>query len=136
MTRAPAQAPGPRVYELDTICRQARRIVLSAPAAVRGIGCEDRISVTEDHLSFDGNCGDRRSGRSNGVQPSLSSVLALTAVVLAVGAEAPRNFMASTRATGTAVRAERAHHMVSGPCFMLDHVVGVFPILVVQREKR
>src|SRR3989337_2874173 len=60
MTRAPArEAPGPggtgQKHHLPTVCR----VVVSAPAAVGGWGCEDRISVTGDHLSFDGDCGVR-----------------------------------------------------------------------------
>jgi hypothetical protein len=55
-----APAPGPGVYgSKNTIYRQVRRVVVSTPTAISGVGCEDRVSVTEDHLSFDGNCGVR-----------------------------------------------------------------------------
>lgn len=65
MTRAPArEAPGPGVtgqkHHRPTDCR----FVVSAPAALGGPRCEDRISVTGDHLSFDGNCGVRPSALS------------------------------------------------------------------------
>jgi hypothetical protein len=56
ITRAPALesagAQGLRVR--NTIYRQERRVVVSTPARYSGVGCEDRISVTGDHLSFDG----------------------------------------------------------------------------------
>ena len=76
MSRAPAQKRrGPGLRDKNTIYRQVRRVVVSAPAAIGGVGCEDRISVTGDHLSFDGNCGVRSrvqvrlgDGRSNGVR--------------------------------------------------------------------
>jgi hypothetical protein len=54
------EAPGPKGYGTKyTIYRQERRIVVSTPALYKGFGCEDRISVTGDHLSFDGNSGVR-----------------------------------------------------------------------------
>jgi hypothetical protein len=54
------EAPGPKGYGTNyTIYRHQRRIVISTPAPYRGFGCEDRISVTGDHLSFDGNHGVR-----------------------------------------------------------------------------
>src|SRR5690242_3910367 len=60
MTRAPARKRrGPGFTGKNTIYRQVRRVVVSTPAAVGDIGCEDRMSVTGDHLSFDGNCGVR-----------------------------------------------------------------------------
>src|ERR671911_1373303 len=34
---------------------------MSAPATRGGLWCGDRISVTGDHLSFDGDCGVRPS---------------------------------------------------------------------------
>jgi hypothetical protein len=52
-----AGAQGYRVC--NTIYRQERRLVVSAPAVNNGAGCEDRVSVTGDHLSFDGDCGVR-----------------------------------------------------------------------------
>jgi len=38
-----------------------RRLVVSTPAANNSVGCEDRVNVTGDHLSFDGDCGVRPS---------------------------------------------------------------------------
>jgi hypothetical protein len=52
-----AGAQGYRVC--NTIYRQKRRLVVSAPAVRDGTWCEDRVSVTGDHLSFDGDCGVR-----------------------------------------------------------------------------
>ena len=43
----------------NTIYRRERRLVVSAPAVNNGVRCEDRVSVTGDHLSFDGNYGVR-----------------------------------------------------------------------------
>src|SRR5687767_13255087 len=73
-----AIAPGPRVTGLNTIYRPEGRLALSAPPTFR-VRCEDRISVTEDHLSVEGTTVSAQArvaaggGRSNGVQPSLSS---------------------------------------------------------------
>jgi hypothetical protein len=54
------EAPGPKGYGTNyTSYRHQRRIVISTPAPYRGFGCEDRISVTGDHLSLDGNHGVR-----------------------------------------------------------------------------
>ena len=50
-------APGYRVC--NTIYRRQRRLVVFAPAVDDGVECEDRVNVTGDHLSFDGNCGVR-----------------------------------------------------------------------------
>lgn len=51
---------GARGYRVcNTIYRQERRLVVSAPTVDDGVGCEDRVSVTGDHLSFDGYCGVR-----------------------------------------------------------------------------
>ena len=100
-----AGAQGLRVR--NTIYRQVRRVVVSAPAAKDCAGCEDRISVTEDHLSFDGNCGVRAGGmepagggRSNGVRPPLSSDF-LTLTLLSAGVRTPRDFMAPNTCDGT-----------------------------------
>jgi hypothetical protein len=65
MTRAPAlEAPGPRAVGRNTICRQVRRFVVSAPSAVGGFRCEDRISVTGSHPWFDGTCGVHPQNRN------------------------------------------------------------------------
>ena len=53
------RSAGAQGYGLNTIYRRMRRLVMSAPAARDGLGCEDRVSVTGDHLSFDGTCGVR-----------------------------------------------------------------------------
>src|SRR5690349_11543708 len=66
-TRAPAHSRrGPGLRVRNTIYRQVRRVVVSAPTADDGFGCEDRISVTGDHLSFDGNCGVHPSTEMTG----------------------------------------------------------------------
>jgi len=48
-------APGPKGYGSNTIYRQIRRFAMSTPRAMDSAGCGDRVSVTGDHLSFDGN---------------------------------------------------------------------------------
>src|SRR3954468_22041735 len=76
-----ASSAGAQGYGLNTPSAD-RFVGFSFPhrAATGGRGCEDRISVTGDHLTFDvttvstAELGLRPDGgRSNGVQPSLSS---------------------------------------------------------------
>ena len=64
-------------------------------AAVGDSGCEDRISVTGNHLTFDGTTVSTAElqlrsdgGRSNGVQPSLSSTFSSLVPSADVGAHA------------------------------------------------
>jgi len=59
MMRAPTRKRrGPGIVgQKNTIYRHVRRLLVSTPAVIGGVGCEDRISVTGDHLSFDGICG-------------------------------------------------------------------------------
>jgi hypothetical protein len=54
------EAPGPKGYGTDTPSTD-RYVGLSCPHQphMGGFGCEDRISVTGDHLSFDGYSGVR-----------------------------------------------------------------------------
>src|SRR4051812_32766159 len=74
------QRRGPGVGVRNTIYRRERRLVVSAPATGDGGRYEDRVCVTGDHLTFDGNlygvhpaASGRPGGRSNGARPSLSS---------------------------------------------------------------
>src|SRR4051794_39962397 len=102
MTRAPArERRGPGLRVKNTIYRQLRRLVVSAPAAVGGVGCEDRISVTGDHLSFDGDCGDRPraerhlvAGDPTVFSPPFPLLPISGTAVLPTGVRAPRNLMA------------------------------------------
>src|SRR5882757_3838301 len=81
-----AGAQGLRVR--NTIYRQERRLVVSAPALAEGFGCEDRISVTGDHLSFDGKLRCPRpalhvrpaAGDPTVYKPSLSSDFLISAI--------------------------------------------------------
>ena len=101
-TRAPALSKrrGPRAYGTRyTISRQERRFVVSTPALNQGLGCEDRISVTGDHLSFDGNCGVRARPemRPAAGDPTVSDPpfpLTFSSFVLPAGVGTPRDFMA------------------------------------------
>jgi hypothetical protein len=72
---------GAQGYGLNTPSTD-RFVGFSVPhrATMGGNGCEDRISVTGDHLTFEGTTVSTAElglrpdgGRSNGVQPSLSS---------------------------------------------------------------
>src|SRR5215204_1189507 len=85
MSRAPArERRGPGLWGVNTIYRHSSGY-LSAPAVRDGMGREDRIFVTGDHLSFDGNCGVRVTpltiiaGDPTVLRPSLSSTRARTA---------------------------------------------------------
>src|SRR5436190_7010329 len=67
--RIRAGAQGYRVC--NTIYRRKRRLAMCAPAVDDGVGCEDRVSVTGDHLSFDGDYGVRptsTTGRWRAIQ--------------------------------------------------------------------
>ena len=124
-----AEAPGPRVTGLKHHLPTGSSGCRIRTGRRDGIGCEDRISVTGDHLSFDGNCGVRpRAGTAcwrRAIQrcsalPFLCFYLSLP-VVLSAGVGAPRNFMAPTRAanplaSGEALNEPRPHlQLLSGP---------------------
>src|SRR3954454_8286028 len=126
VSRAPVRSAhrGPGLRVLNTIYRRNRRFVVSAPAVDDGIGCEDRVSVTGDHLSFDGDCGVRPGPGCAGRRRAIQRCSALPFLCFSYGCcgvayylccspvpEPHANFMAPPRAAFGDFRAEALNQL-------------------------